>query len=358
VGSFILHIVFSGLIAFIPSQNGTEMDVVLISTGDCGLHYHMSDGTMLPPHKPFVFARGGSCTGDCPTDTATIAQAIFPDQSLATAIASLEAAVDGGGAWLLDASDLTLRKGSTSAAELPALSINTGARAVVNGVPSAVPTTASERADFSWVASLEAVCPDCTFKSSLTSSEPPAGLVVARFKLRSGNLFTYSVARIGSDVTPVQFKRLDGSGSTSSYSQAIATWVGADVEVTGDSIDLVETKFNGDPGRTMHLTPDANGKIELAVVNLPSRTPPLTTGNPSPAPGKHFELYYDLADNAPAREERLVPFPGAAPTLGSYPQVDWASIHPATALWSDLLNGLRLNIGRGPDDRILCPPVH
>ncbi|MBV8515979.1 MAG: hypothetical protein JO197_01125 [Acidobacteria bacterium] len=358
MGSFILHIVFSGLIAFIPSQNGTEMDVVLLSAGDCAQHYHMSDGTALPPHKPLVFARGGSCTGDCPTNDSAIAAFMYPDQSSTAALASLEAAIDGGGAWLLDASDLTLRKGSTSAADLPSLTIETGDRAVVNGVTSVIPTTATERRDFSWVAALQSICPDCTFKSALTSSTPPEGLVVARFKLRSGNLFTYSVARIGSDVTPVNFRRLDGTGSVSTYSQAIATWVGADIEVTGDSIDLVETKFDGDPGRTMHLTPDEDGKIELAVVNLPSRTPPLTTGNPSPAPGKHFELYYDLADNAPAREERLVPFAGPASTVGSYPQVSWATIHPTTELWSDLLNGLRLNVGRGPDDRILCPPTH
>lgn len=358
MGSFILHIVFSGLIAFIPSQNGTEMDVVLLSAGDCGQHVHMSDGTALPPHKPFVFARGGSCTGDCPTRDATIAPFMFSDQSSATALDSLEAAVAGGGAWLLDASDLTLRKGSTSAAELPALTINTTARPSVNGVPAAIPTTASERADFSWVADLQQLCPTCAFTSDLTSSTPPSGLVVARFKLRSGNLFTYSVARIGSNVTPVHFQRLDGSGNVSTYSQAIATRVGADIEVTGDSIDLVEQKFNGDPGRTMHLTPDSNGKIELAVLNLPARTPPLTTGNPAPGPGKHFELYYDLTTNAPAREERLVPFAGPASTLGSYPEVDWQSIHPQTELWSDLLNALRLNIGRGPDDRILCPPTH
>jgi hypothetical protein len=356
VSSFILDVFFSGLIAFIPAQNGTEMDVVLLDAGNCGQHYHVSDGSALPPHKPLVFGRGGSCTGDCPTRDTTIAQFMYPDQSSTTAQDSLEAAVSGGGAWVLSSSDLSLRKGSSSAADLPSLSVNTGSRGTVSGSPAPIPTTASERADFSWVADFHAICPDCALSSDLIASQPP-GIVVARFKLRSGSLFTYSVARIGSNVTPVHFQRLDGSGSASSYCQAIATWVGAEVEVEGDSIDLVEDQFNGYPGRSMHLTPDSNGKIELAVVNLPSHTPPLTTNNPAPAAGKHFELYYDLATNAPAQEERLVPFAGA--TSGtSYSTVDWQSVHPATALWSDLLNGLRLNIGRGPDDRILCPPTH
>jgi len=356
VSSFVLHILFSGLVAFIPTQNGAEMDVVLLNAGDCGQNVHVSDGSALPPHKPLLFARGGSCTGDCPTRDADVAQFMFPDQSSSTGLDSLESAVSGGGAWILSNSDLSLRKGSESAANLPALAINTSTRGSVNGVPLPIPTTSSERSDFSWVANFKDICSSCTLNTDLTSSTPP-GLVVARFKLNSGNLFTYSVARIGSEVTPVHFQRLDGSGSASSYSQAIASWVGADVEVTGDSIDIVENAFNGDPGRSMHLTPDNDGKVELAVVNLPSHTPPLTTNNPAPGAGKHFELYYEMATNAPASEDRLVPFSGAASSVGSYDEVDWQSVHPQTALWSDLLNALRLNIGRGPDDRILCPPT-
>src|SRR6185369_5561657 len=161
-----------------------------------------------------------------------------------------------------------------------------------------IPTTSSEREDFTWTADIKQICPDCTLNSDLFATHPPDNLVVARLKLKTGNLHTYSVARIGSSVTPVHFKRLDGQGSTADYSQAIASWLGADVEVTGDSIELVETKFNGDPGRTMHLTPDANGNIEMAVLNLPSAVPPITTSNPAPGAGKHFELYYDLMTNA------------------------------------------------------------
>ena len=49
-------------------------------------------------------------------------------------------------------------------------------------------------------------------------------------ELRSGKVFTYSVARIGGNVTPVHFQRLDGTGNASAYSQAIASWVGAEID--------------------------------------------------------------------------------------------------------------------------------
>jgi hypothetical protein len=357
VSSFILHILFSGLIVFVPTDNGQEMDVLLLDAGSCSQARHLSDGSALQPHKPLLIATGGGCTGQCPTNDAEIAQFLFNDQATSTAIASLENAVGNGGAWILNGSDIVLRKGSTSAPDLPALSLVTNARASVNGVPLAIPTTSSEREDYSWVASFKQVCPTCTLDSDVLGSTPPP-IVAARFKLRSGRFHTRSVARIGSNVTPVHFQRLDGQGSASSYSQAVATWVGADIEVDGDSIEIAESKFNGDPGRSMLLTPDSSGKIEIAVLNLPPFTPPATTSNPAPGVAKHFETYYDAMQNAPAPEERLVAFAGPAPTLGSYPSADWSLVHPATAVWSDLLNKLRLDIGRTAYDRTLCPPTN
>ena len=52
----------------------------------------------------------------------------------------------------------------------------------------------------------------------------------------------------------------------------------------------------------------------------------------------------------------LVPFAGAASGAPSYPEVTWSSIHPTTTLSSALLNALRLDIGRGPYNRLICPP--
>lgn len=347
--TFLLRILFTGLIAFVRSDDGKELTVLLLNAD----HQQMSDGSEMAQHKPLLVARAGSCTGQCTTDDSDIAQFLYEDQSSTTAVESLQAAVGGGAAWDLTGSDLSVVKGASTDPDLPGLSIQTGTRAVVDGVPAIIPTTAAERSDFSWVADVQQTCPDCTFDPNVVGAQPPTGVVVARLHLRSGNAFTYSVARIGANVTPVHFQRLDGEGDVSSYSQAVATWVAADIQVSGDSIEIDDA---GGEGRTMTLSPDESGKIEIAVLNLPPFVPPASPSDDTPEVGKHFEAFYNLMVDPPDPDTRLVPFAGAAPSAPSYPEVDWHSIHPSEELWSDLLNSLRLNIGRTAYDRILCPP--
>ncbi|HYO76110.1 MAG TPA: hypothetical protein VE010_06565, partial [Thermoanaerobaculia bacterium] len=244
-----------------------------------------------------------------------------------------------------------------TAADLPPLVIRNNVRGTVNGQPQIVPTNATEREDFSWVPNLKQVCATgCTLNPAVLATQPPSGLIAARFRLRSGTVFTYSVARVGANVTPVNFKRLDGTGSASSYSQAVATWVAADIAINGSNVEIVEEKFAGGAGRSMMLTPDANDRIEIAVLNLPPFIPPASPANDDPQVGKHFEAYYDLATNPPARETRLVPRAGALANA-TYPQVDWNLVHPQNVLYSELLNKLRLDVGRSVYDRTLCPPT-
>jgi hypothetical protein len=347
--SFILKILFSGLMVFTPSQDGHEMTVLLLAVGHS---HHLSDGSVLQQHKPLLIARAGSCSGDCPTRDSDVAHFVYADQSLSTAQDSLEAAVDGGGAWMLSGSDISLQKASGSDPDLPALSVTSTARAS----SSLIPSTSAEREDISWIADLKQVCPSgCALDPAVLASIPPSS-VVARFHLRSGRLFTYTVTRISSNVTPVHFSRLDGSGSASAYTQAIASWVGAAVEIGGSGIQIVESKFNGDSGRSMTLTPDANNSMEIAVLNFPPFVPPASANNDAPQVGKHFEAYYDLMQDPPAKETRLVPFAGVASSSASYPTVGWSDVHPQSAVWSPLLSGLRLDIGRAAYERVLCPP--
>jgi hypothetical protein len=350
--TFVLKLFFTGLMAFIPNQNGTEVTVLLLNVPH---DYAISDSTVLAHHKPLLLARAGACSGDCPTRDADIAQYVYADQTESEALDSLEAAVSGGGAWAIDGSELSLHKGSAQASDLPALVIRNDARGSVNGVPNIIPATASEREDFSWIASLHSVCPSCSLDSNVLAAPPP-GLIAARFHLRSGKVFTYAVAKIGSDVTPVHFQRLDSAGSDSSYSQAVATWVGAEIQVSGDNVQIVEDKFDNSTGRSMTLAPDADGKVEVAVVNLPPFVPPAAPAT-STAIGKHFEAYYELTATPPSQATRLVPKPGAATGAPAYDAVGWSSIHPQTALWSDLLNALRMNTGRSMYEQLLCPPT-
>ena len=231
--SFILKLFFTGLMAFVPNQDGTEVTVLLLNVDH---NYHTSDSSALANHKPLLIARAGSCSGDCPTRDTDIAQYIYADKSESEALDSLEAAVAGGGAWELSGSELSLHKGCSTDPELPALTIQQTAHTEI------IPTTAAEREDFGWVADLKQIAPSgYAFNTDLLASPPP-GLVAARLHLRSGKVFTYSVARIGSDVTPVHFQRLDGTGNTSSYSQAIATWVGAEIEISGENVEIIEDK--------------------------------------------------------------------------------------------------------------------
>jgi hypothetical protein len=57
----------------------------------------------------------------------------------------------------------------------------------------------------------------------------------------------------------------------------------------------------------------------------------------------------------PAAETRLVPGAGAVGGA-EYPTVGWSSVHPQSAVWSELLNKLRLDIGRTAYERVFCPP--
>lgn len=353
MSTFILRILFSGMMAFIPDENGTEVTVLLLNTD----HYHTSDGAAMQPHKPLLIARAGACTGDCVDDDAEIAEFLWRDQSSAVALDSLANAVGNGSAWVIAGSDLAVQKASSNAADLPAFSLRDDVRGTTNGQPNIVPTTSTERQDVSWIASLSQVCGSgCTIDPDLFDTVPPS-IVAARFKINAGTLFTSSIARIGSDVTPVNFKRLDGTGNASSYSQAIATWVGADIEVTGDSVEFVETKHSGGAGRSMTLSPDSSGKVEVAVLNLPPFIPPASTSNEAPQVGKHWEMYSELLTNPPAREARLVPRAGAL-SGATVPQIGWSDIHPSTSVYSELLNRIRLDVGRSVYDRTICPPTY
>ncbi|HEV7427328.1 MAG TPA: hypothetical protein VGQ46_13260 [Thermoanaerobaculia bacterium] len=346
MNSFILKLFFTGLMAFVPSQDGKEVTVLLLNVHH---DYQSSDGTALAHHKPLLIARAGDCSGQCPKRDADIAQFIYADKSESEALDSLEAAVAGGGAWELSNSELSIEKADPNAPDLPALNV---VRNVRTGI---IPTTSAEREDFGWVAEMQQIAPSgYAFNTELLDSPPP-GLVAARLHLRSGKVFTYRVARIGSNVTPVHFQRLDGTGDASPYSQAIASWVGAEIEISGENVEIVEEKFDGGTGRSMTLSPDADGKVEVAVLNLPPFVAPSTPFAGTPDPGKHFEMYYEVAQTPPAQSARLVPKAGAAPGAAEYAEVAWNSIHP-TALWSDLLNALRLNIGRTAYEEVLCPP--
>src|ERR1043165_8271426 len=116
---FVLRIFFSGLIAFVPNSDGTQMNVILANTPH---EYTLADGTALPHHYPILLARAASCEGTCLTDQADIASFLFANKTASQAETLLNHALQGGGAWALSGSDLSL------AGPVEPLAIRTGAR--------------------------------------------------------------------------------------------------------------------------------------------------------------------------------------------------------------------------------------
>ncbi|HEX9985011.1 MAG TPA: hypothetical protein VGF69_17245 [Thermoanaerobaculia bacterium] len=350
---FILRIFFSGLIAFVPNSDGTEISVVLVNTPH---EYTLAGGDTLPHHRPMLLARAASCEGSCVTsDHGSMASFMFANKTPAEAQAALNSALTGGGAWELSGSDLTIGDASGP------LTVRSGLRTRdANGVLSVVPATPAERGDFSWVADMSELAPGTGgFKTALTLAEPPSGCVVAaRLKLRSGELYTYSLVKIDAKARAVHFRKPSGSSPEAPYAQAVANWVAVDIHIPGDSMEIVEQSFSDSTKRrTMRLRPQ-NGIVELALLNLPPFVAPDPNAPaPSPAPGQHFQLFYDLVKRPPAPSERLVPHQALSPSA-SDPQADWSLLHPRQALWSDLLESLGMSPrGKSPYDLTICPII-
>lgn len=347
---FVVRIFFSGLIALVPNSDGKELTIAMIDTPHA---YEMADGTTLAHHKPLLLARAASCEGTCRTDVHTsIAQFLYARKTTEEAFTSLNGALQGGGAWQLAGSELSL-----VGPEEP-LEIRTGVRGRdENGALHRVPLTAEEREDFSWVADISDIAPGTEgYDSALTASGNPGDLVAARLKLRSGKVITYSVIKIDGKARPVHFRKPSGEGADAPYAQALASWVEATIHVPGESLEIVDQSF-ADPTRkrTMKLRP-LNGVVEIAMLNLPPyETPDPDAPATTPKPGQHFQIYYDLVKTPPAQAERLVPhLPLAA--SASDPQTDWGTLHPRPVLWSNLLEQLGLSPrGKGPYEVALCP---
>jgi hypothetical protein len=350
---FVLRIFFSGLIAFVPSADEKELTVLLIKAPH---EYAMADGSTLAHHKPLLLARAAHCEGACVTDDhGSIASFMFANKTPQQAAAALNSALLSGGAWELSGSEL-----SFGCAKDP-LAIRTGVRArTEDGRLKPVPATPAEREDFSWVTDLTELSPGTEgFRSSLTGQEPPAELVAARLKLRSGKIMTYSLVKIDGKARPVHFRKPSGEGPEAPYAQALATWVEAKISISGESVEIVDQSFT-DPTRrrSMKLRPQ-DGVVEMALVNFPPfEAPDPDAPAPSPQPGQHFQVFYELVKTPPAQSDRLVPHQ-ALSAAASEPQVDWVSLHPRQALWSNLLEQLGMSPrgSKTPYEILLCPMV-
>lgn len=343
---FILRIFFSGMITFVPGNDGRELTVLLMNAHGSEL----SDGSTLAHHRPLLLARAQSCSGNCERRDPEIATFLYAGKSEAQAIDSLENALGGGGAWQLRDVDLSVRKIATTDGCLhPPLLLNSGVRGVDENGALPIPTNAEELQDFSWVADLRQVAPSIgSINPAVLATRPPASLIAARLKLRVGKVSTYSLVRVFRKVKPIYFRPLGGDTGMP-YSQAVANWVVAEIRVPGSAVELVSQNYDDGTTRTMRLTP-RNGHVEVALLNVPAfEAPPPGEIPPLPEPGKHFEEYFELAATPPAT--RPVPHVNSD---AEQPEVDWQTVADNRAS-SELLSLLRIDPGRGFYDRTLCP---
>jgi hypothetical protein len=361
--SFVLHIFFSGLIAFVPGQDDKELNVLLLDTGH---ELPLAGGTQLEHHHPLLLARAAKCVGACQTsgEMTAIAPYLFPTVSAERATDSLQLALQEGGAWRLGRSELSIQPSGPGAQASPTpLQLRRTLHPGTNGTLPLVPTTSEERADFHWVPDLGRIAPATGgLNPDLLELRRP-NLLAARLKLTSGTVSTYRLVQVADNVEPIQFLPAQGTGPAAPYKQAVASWVMAEIQIEGSGVEISETSFCGETRKTMTLSPVEGGEnlVEIAVLNLPQLDPAQRTSAGTsaslPAPGQHFEAYYQLGRVMPPAAELLLPRAIPRSLAESQPRANWRLVHPEQQLRSELLEKLFLGIDRGPYDLTICPMI-
>jgi hypothetical protein len=333
MNSFILKIFFSGLIAFVPGKNGVT--VLLLDTQT----HHLAGGAANAEHAPLLLARAANCKGDCARSNTDVATFLYPDVPAANdAAQALGDAIDGGTVWQLSGSNLSL--------DIPKDGIRLVHVASADG--KSVPDSEAERADFRWVPSLKEIDPQIgPIDPRVFSRHPPKGLIVARLRLTSGELSTYSLIQVQGNVVPIDFRPMAADGQ-SGYLRAAANWVEARIVVPGDHLTLSEKNFETGKKRQVTLSPH-DGVVELAVLNITSPVP--SAPGASPQPGMHFQQFWELAANPAITEKRAVPQLSRV----KVPQRSFDQLHSDDDTRKSLLLKKVFPASKSPYDQILCP---
>jgi hypothetical protein len=324
--SFILRVYIIGLMAFVPSQDGKRMVVLMVDARD---GYHATDGSFFPPHVPMLLARAASCKGDCEADLEAAAGSLLSGIAEQRA-PRLRKALDGGTLWRIDGDDLAvlsprMRGAASTGLEVVRRPAATGMRAT----SPAMPAQAADVADFGWVPKVSDVVSEAgDIDRDCLAPQPRKGLVVGRLALDRGTLRTYRMTEFYHDlqggVPSFLYKPLAAgsaivapSSPSLAAARGIADWTVVDIPIQGCEVTL-EAKSFRDPAakpRTITLAPaqcKANQVVEVALINLPDQSlrDKLAENDHQHGPegiASHFQIYYELAQSRPAWRERLVP---------------------------------------------------
>jgi hypothetical protein len=269
---------------------------------------------------------------------------LFPDQAAGAAQRSMSAAVQQGAAWRLDGVELMV---SPPPCEQQ-LSIRRGSPKA--GCPAGSrPGTAEDRKDFGWVADLNRIVPGLGIVDpALLGPQPPGNRIAGRLRLRSGVGSAYRLVTVGGQVPALDFRSLRGQEAAAGCSQALADWVVAEIQMSGDSVELQGIPWGEGKRRSVKLVPE-NGLVDVVVLNVATAHFDLPAGErpAAPGPGKHFELYYELTRSKPS----VLP----VPHLPDLSKTAMPPVPKSCDRTSALLEALGLGDSRTVYDRLICP---
>ncbi len=349
--NFVLRIYFLGLMAFVPSQDGHEATVLLLDArpGAVLLREHPT----IEAHVPLLLARG-ICSGDCgAAQRSSIAQRIAPHLGASDATAQLESALQGGGAWKLTGTDLSINPPNTRSAPNDKANLHIAGRQQLHARSASADLELSvdHLEDFGLVTDLSYLVGDHgTVDLGLLKTGTSDPRIVARLPLTAGRLRTRTVFQVDNDIVPIEFR----SSAQSITLPASADSAILDLEIFGPDIEIVAVDLASGCTRRMRLAPtEPGGVVEIALLNSPesSYDPVVVRQREAhpPQTGHHFALYYQLAENPSPEGDRPLPH------LGSGERVANPVTELNPELQSDLLQALGLTSSRGAYDRIICP---
>ncbi len=342
---FILKIYFIGLIAFVPGEQG-EMTALMLDARD---GYAVSDGSWIESHEPMLLVRSGSCSGSCRDQAQDIADVLFnhgkvsaPEESLR----QLESALKGGGAWLLDGSQLILEAKTAEATPGTATPIPTKSS-------GALPTSLEDAGNLAWVAEIGRIdAESAVVDPDALAERPEKKLVAGRMTLPASRFATHRLVAFENRVVPLAFKPLRGAEPVT-YSQALADWVVAEIPVEDCSARISAKSFDGKQTKVLNLAPercDGQDVVELVLVNLPKSSFGPPQKKQAEPVGKHFEIFYELAKVRPPNHMRPVP------VLAHETSAEKASYPLRQSTGSDFIRAIGLP-WRGIYSRPICPVV-
>lgn len=302
--AFQLNINFQGLIALVPTDGGSHIDVLLVE----GRREMMtSDGTCVPAHFPvLIFDRADLKEGQAGSLPAL-------EENARSGVLYVTPPSDDGSAqvrgfWFLDQQQLDVVADPAGAAPPQPLVVwNAQTQSTTNGNhpgkdASTFLTLIPAINDLD--GSAAAVDPDCLLPA------PNKGLVAARFHIKEGFLQSLGVQKdeSGQEVV-VEFRSSGLPAAAGNPRQRVSNGAQLQIQIPGDSATLYSTPFGGPRTPFLTFTPKGKSTLTVEVQNLPIQDIlrlKKTFDEPVDV-DTHFEMFYELSARRPPMHSRPVP---------------------------------------------------